>query len=121
MKKFVLSSLFFILALGFVAPLRAEDLGAVKARMDQRLSQVDALKGQGAIGENNRGFLEVRSGDAGAVVAAENKDREVVYAALAKQTGSSAEQVGHARAKQIAQRSRAGEWVQDESGQWKKK
>jgi hypothetical protein len=89
--------------------------------MEQRIAEVDALKAKGAIGENNRGYLEARGGDAGAVVAAENKDREAVYAALAKQTGSSADQVGRARAKQIAQRSRAGEWIQDERGEWKQK
>lgn len=121
MKKFVLGTLFFVLALGFVAPLQAEDLGAVKARMEQRLAQVDALKTKGSVGENNRGFLEARGGDAGAVVADENKDREVVYAALAKQTGSSADMVGRARAKQIAQRAHAGEWIQDERGEWKQK
>lgn len=123
MKKFVVGALFFVLALGFVMPLRADDLGAVKARMEQRLAQVEAFKSKGVVGENNRGFLEVRDGggDAAAVVAAENKDREVVYAALAKQTGSSADQVGRARAKQIGQRAHAGEWIQDESGQWKQK
>ena len=123
MKKIFFSSVFFILALGFVAPLRAEDLGAVKARMEQRLAQVKTLKSQGAVGENNRGFLDVRGsgGDAGAVVAAENSDREVVYASLAKQTGTSAEQVGKARARKLAQGANPGEWIQDESGQWKKK
>jgi uncharacterized protein YdbL (DUF1318 family) len=122
MKTFVFRSVFFVLALSFVAFLRAEDLGAVKGRMDQRLSQVDALKAQGVVGENNRGLLEVRDGgaDAGAVVAAENKDREAVYTALAQKTGSSAEQVGRARARQIAQNSRPGVWVQDEAGNWKK-
>jgi uncharacterized protein YdbL (DUF1318 family) len=121
MKKFVFHSVLFILALSFVSFLRAEDLGAVKGRMDQRLAQVDSLKAKGAVGENNRGFLEVRGGgDAGAVVAAENKDREVVYAVLAQKTGSSAEQVGRVRARQIAQNSRPGVWVQDESGSWKK-
>jgi uncharacterized protein YdbL (DUF1318 family) len=123
MKKFVFSSVFFVLALGFVSFVRAEDLGVVKARMDQRLAQVDALKAQGAVGENNRGYLEARGagGDAAAVVTAENKDREVVYAALAEKTGTSADQVGKKRASKIAQNSRPGVWVQDENGNWKQK
>lgn len=122
MKTFVFRSVFFVLALSFVALLKAEDLGAVRGRMDQRLAQVDALKAQGAVGENNRGFLEIRGagGDAGAVVAAENKDREIVYTALAQKTGSSSDKVGRARARQIAQHSRSGVWVQDEAGNWKK-
>ncbi|MFT3867349.1 MAG: YdbL family protein [Nibricoccus sp.] len=121
MKKFVLGTLFLVLTLGFAMPLQAEDLGTVKTRMEQRLAQVDALKNKGSVGENNRGFLEARAGDADVVVAAENKDREIVYAALAKQTGSSADLVGRTRAKQIAQRAHAGEWIQDERGDWKQK
>lgn len=101
----------------------AADLGAVKARMSQRLSQLDQLKAGGAVGENNRGFVEVRGGggDAASVVAAENQDREAVYAAIAQQTGSSANQVGRARAKQIASASAPGVWLQKDDGSWYRK
>lgn len=101
----------------------AQDLGAVKTRMAERVGKIDELKAKGAIGENNRGLIEVRGGDteAGAVVSAENSDRETVYAALAKQTGASAEHVGKARAKQIAAHSAAGVWLQKEDGTWYKK
>ncbi len=101
----------------------AASAGEIRARMAQRLSQVDELKSKGAVGENNRGFLEVRDGggNAATVVADENRDREAVYALIARETGSSAESVGRARAKQIAASSRGGVWVQDETGAWKKK
>ncbi len=101
----------------------AEDLGAVRARMEKRIAQIDALKTPGALGENNRGFLDVRaaSGDASAVASAENSDRTAVYAALAQKTGASADAVGRARAKQIAANSAAGVWLQRESGEWYKK
>lgn len=101
----------------------AEDLSTIKARMDQRLEQIDQLKASGAIGENNRGFVEARSdGDeAAAVVSAENADRKAVYAAIAAKAGSSAEQVGRARARQIAAGSAPGVWLQDEGGNWYKK
>ncbi len=101
----------------------AQDLGAVKSRMAQRLPQLDQLKSKGVVGENNRGFVEARGSDAaaGAVISAENSDREAVYAALAKQTGSSADQVGKARAKQLAAGSAPGVWVQKEDGSWQKK
>ena len=121
MKTIFLRRAFFLFALCLVSLVRAEDVSAVKAQMEQRLPQVDALKAQGVVGENNRGFLEVRGGDAGAVVAAENKDRENDYAAVAQKTGSTADQVGKKRAAKIAQNSRAGVWVQDEAGNWKKK
>ena len=103
--------------------LHAQDLGAVKARMAQRLSKLDDFKARGLLGENNRGFVDLRGSDnaAGGVMAEENRDRGEVYAALAKQTGSSAEQVGRARAKQIAAGSAAGVWLQREDGTWYKK
>jgi len=126
MKTSSLRCFLLVAALGLgaaVVPARAQDLAAVKARMTQRLSQVDDLKAKGAIGENNRGFLEERGGggNAAGVVSAENADRGAVYAALAKQTGGSADQVGRARAKQIAAGSAAGVWVQKEDGSWYKK
>lgn len=126
MKTFLLRllALVALFAVALPAPvLHAQDLGAVKARMAQRLSKLDELKAKGAVGENNRGFVEARASDpaASAVISAENTDRETVYAALAKQTGTSADQVGRARAKQIASGSAAGVWVQKEDGAWHKK
>jgi uncharacterized protein YdbL (DUF1318 family) len=116
-----LALLLFVLVLAPVMT-RAEDLGAVRARMEQRLSRIDALKSSGAIGENNQGLLEVRTaGEATAEVADENKDRAVVYAELAKRTGASADSVGRARAKQIANNSASGVWLQRESGEWYQK
>ncbi len=123
MKKNFLRSVLILLVLNLFSMVRAEDLGAVRTRIEQRLSQVDVLKGQGAVGENNGGYLEVRGGgaDVAAVVAAENKDREMVYAVLAQKTGTSAEQVGKSRAAKILQSASSGVWVQDEGGNWKKK
>jgi uncharacterized protein len=90
--------------------------------MKQRLSQIDDLKEKGAVGENNRGYLEARGAGADeGVISAENKDRETVYEALARQTSTSVDQVAKARARQIAQSSRPGVWIQDASGSWKKK
>ena len=102
----------------------AESAGDIRKRMEQRLPQIDALKSQEVVGENNRGLLEERksgAATAGAVVSAENSDRLAVYALIAKETGATADSVGQARAKQIAANSHAGVWVQDASGAWKKK
>jgi uncharacterized protein YdbL (DUF1318 family) len=118
-----LITIFAALCLLTVSAL-AESAGDIRRRMEQRLPQIDALKAQEVLGENNRGLLEVRgsgSAEAGGVVADENRDREAVYALIAKETGASADSVGRARAKQIASNSRSGVWVQDESGAWKKK
>ncbi|MDQ5977885.1 MAG: uncharacterized protein QG602_857 [Verrucomicrobiota bacterium] len=102
----------------------ADSAADIRRRMEQRLPAIDALKAEGAVGENNRGFLEVPpAGKAspGAVIADENRDRETVYALIAKQTGATADAVGKARARQIATGSKSGVWIQDEAGQWKKK
>ncbi|HUL53178.1 MAG TPA: YdbL family protein [Opitutaceae bacterium] len=113
------------LVAGVIGPRAlAADLGPVKQRMAQRLPAIDALKDRGVVGENNRGYLEARSalsGEEKGTMEGENSDRSAVYAALAQQTGSSSEQVGRARAKQIAQNSRAGVWLQDENGRWHRK
>ncbi len=115
----------FALLFGFAAATRAaDDLAAVKAHMTARIAAIDALKAKGALGENNKALLEVRDAtvkEAATVAAEENKDREVVYAALAKQTGTTADQVAKARAKQIAANSAKGVWVQDDKGAWAKK
>jgi uncharacterized protein YdbL (DUF1318 family) len=99
----------------------AESAADIRHRMEQRLPQIDSLKAQEIVGENNRGLLEERKPGAGSTVAEENRDREAVYALIAKETGASTDSVGRARAKRIAESSKAGVWVQDESGAWKKK
>ena len=112
------------LSLGFgTVSVRAEDLGAVKSRMEQRLPLLDQLKAKGVIGENNRGLLELRGGDvdAGDAVAAENRDRGIVYAEIAKKTGTSMDQVSRHRARQIVASSAPGVWLQKDDGTWYKK
>ena len=95
----------------------------IKARMKSRLPLIKQLKSQGLVGEDNGGFLQF-VGDkkvSADVVAAENKDRQTVYKAIAKQQGTTAELVGKRRALQIAKRAAPGEWVQDAGGQWQQK
>ncbi len=119
--------LHLLVAFGLLAfvtgALHAQDLGTVRERMAERLPQIDALKAQGSLGENNRGLLEVRSpsDEATAVSRDENRDREVVYATIAKQTGSTPAAVGTARARQIATNSARGVWLQRENGEWYRK
>jgi len=95
----------------------------IKARMKNRLPVIKELKAQGVVGEDNKGYLQFVGGKQAKpdVVAAENKDRQTVYAAIAKQQGTTAELVGQRRALQIAKRANKGEWVQDSSGKWIKK
>ncbi|MBI2814438.1 MAG: DUF1318 domain-containing protein [Opitutae bacterium] len=99
----------------------AENAADIRRRMEQRLPQIDALKAQEILGENNRGFLDERKAGSGALAAEENRDREAVYALIARETGATADAVGRARARQITANSKPGVWVQDESGAWRKK
>jgi uncharacterized protein YdbL (DUF1318 family) len=104
--------------------IAAENLNSVRARMEQRLGALDAMKDRGTAGENNRGYLEAR-GQAGAadqkLIAAENADRRTVYADIAARTGASADSVGRQRAQQLASLARRGHWIQDASGVWRQK
>ncbi len=116
-------SCFFAASLAAVV-VHAESAADIRRRMEQRLGTIDALKAREAVGENNRGFLEVPPAGkdgAGNTVAEENRDREAVYALIAKETGATADAVGRARARQIAAGSKPGVWLQDESGKWKRK
>jgi uncharacterized protein YdbL (DUF1318 family) len=115
----------FALAACFVGSteMLAADAAAAKGRMRERVPAIDRLKLAEAVGETNRGYLEVRKaeGNAGAVVEAENKDRAEVFADTAARTGSSADAVGRAFARQIAAASAPGVWLQREDGSWYKK
>ena len=126
-KTFVLLRFGFLatsLFTGAAVMRGAEDLGAVRSRMEQRIGPVNALKDRGAVGENNRGLLEGRGALGGAdqqVVNDENADRRKVYAALAAQTGASADEVGRKRAAQLADLARPGHWLQTAGGEWRRK
>ena len=95
----------------------------IKARMKERLPVITALKAEGVIGENNKGYLEVIGGNQAKknVINAENSDRKQVYTAIAKQQGTSVDLVGKRRAKQIAKKAKPGQWIQDQSGKWYQK
>ena len=97
--------------------------GDIKQRMKDRLPKIIELKAAGIIGENNQGLLAFVGGNKQeqALVDAENKDRQLVYDAIAKQQGTTAAVVGRRRALQIAGKAKPGEWLQDASGKWVQK
>jgi uncharacterized protein YdbL (DUF1318 family) len=98
----------------------AED---IKEQMKARLPTIVDLKARGLVGENNKGYLELRSAarEQEDVVAAENRDRSQVYSAIAAQEGTTEQLVGERRAAQIGQKAAPGEWIQDSSGTWYQK
>jgi uncharacterized protein YdbL (DUF1318 family) len=125
MKRRTFLALFAAVAcLAGVVSLHAADAAAAKNRMRERVSAIDGLKISEVVGENNRGLLELRkAGDAAgaAAVSAENQDRTAVFADTAARTGSTADAVGRAFAKQIAAASARGVWIQRDDGSWVKK
>lgn len=121
---FRITLLLVAMLFGSVAARAAEDLGAVKARMEQRIGPLNALKASGVVGENNQGFLEPRGNASAAdqkTIAEENADRRTVYAAIAAQTGASPDAVGRHRAQQIASIALPGHWIQEPNGTWRQK
>ncbi len=123
MRKRMCVTLNVCLILAVVLTGTGSFAGDIKARMRARIPAIDALKVQGIIGEDNRGFLsfvgERRAEET--VVAAENKDRDTIYRGIARQTETSADVVGNLRAIQIAQKGKSGHWFQDPDGRWYKK
>ena len=94
---------------------------ALNSRRD-RFEQLKALKANGTIGENNKGYVEVVAGDATAadVVAAENKDRKVIYQTIADQNGLNDELSTIEKVFADVQRDKAssGDKIQSEDGSW---
>lgn len=127
MNSFNSSSLrlfIFLFASILVIPAFANDVAAAKQRIAARQAQVDRLKSSGLIGEANTGLLAERGSLDGAqkgLIAAENADRKILYAAVAAKSGLPAAVVGKRRADQIRAGSAAGIWIQQPDGSWKKK
>ena len=95
---------------------------SIKERMAERIPAITSLKDSGVVGENNKGYLEFRGAKKSEqLVQDENKDRAVVYAAIAKKQGAAADLVGKRRAKMIAENGKAGQWFQKNDGSWYKK
>jgi len=98
---------------------------AITERQD-RYSELQSLKSSGAVGENNHGYVEVFSGNAGvqSVAAAENRDRKIIYQTIADQNNLGPS--GFAVVETIfgeVQRDKAGagEPIQTPDGTWIKK
>jgi uncharacterized protein YdbL (DUF1318 family) len=115
---------FFVLAVFSTEGMCFAGANDIKARMQERLPTIVQMKADNIIGENNQGFIEFIPGAAAKmqdVVSAENRDRQTVYEAIAKQQGTTAELVGQRRAIQIAEKAGSGEWLQDTAGKWYRK
>ena len=91
-----------------------------------RYSQLQNLKKEGLLGENNKGYVTDLKSNASAssLAEAENRDRRIVYEALAEQnalgrTGLLEVQKAFAEVQQ--EKAASGDMVQSPSGNWEKK
>ena len=123
MKRIMIVAILPIFILVLLNPQALASSKAIKQRMIKRLPEIKALKDQGIVGENNRGYLEFvgKKKAKAEVVQAENNDRQQVYRAIAKQQGTTVGLVGKHRAVQIANKARPNEWLQDANGKWYQK
>ena len=91
-----------------------------------RFAELEGYKTRGLIGEGNSGFVEIIDGqdEVGETVAAENRDRKLIYEAIVSQNNLGP--AGDAEVKRVfaeVQRGKAksGDKIQLPSGEWVKK
>jgi uncharacterized protein YdbL (DUF1318 family) len=123
LKKTTITPFILLFLATFLLSVSVAQSASIKDRLAARIPAINGLKDKGAIGENNKGFLEFRGKKQPQknVVNAENGDRRKVYQAIGKKQGASAALVGQRRAKTIAAKSKAGHWLQKPDGGWYKK
>lgn len=98
-----------------------KDEASIQKSMIQRVSDIDALKLAGKVGENNEGLLTQRgalSPEESKLMNEENTDRRALYTILAKRLGLSVKVVGQGRSEELRKRSASRVWLQDPSGKW---
>jgi len=105
----------------------------IKDSMKNRFPQLKPFYDRGAIGENNKGFLEAKDtaglnlqerSQVNKLIDQENRDRAALYSEIASANKFGAElmpQVKQIFANSWRDKSQAGWWVQDDNGTWKKK
>ncbi len=117
MKKLVT-----IIAVLFLVGMSVQ--AGIKTQMAKRLPSINKLKAALVIGENNKGYLEIKGQILDfdkKTVEAENADRRNIYNMLASKTGTSLEKIQSRRAAQIASKSKSKIWLQKVDGTWYKK
>jgi uncharacterized protein YdbL (DUF1318 family) len=92
------------------------------ARQKKRAAQLQELKADGTIGETDAGYVEfVTSASRGEeVVQDENADRRELYALVAKDAGTTPEDVAKHAAQKIFQRAKKGDYLKY-AGKWRRK
>ena len=109
----------------------SQEMSEAISRRKERARIIEEYFAQGYLGENKEAFLEIR-GDLSAeeiiliedIISKENKDREILYKAIAEKNGASVSSVQKASFESDYKRASSGYWFQVSNGSgysWKKK
>ncbi len=86
---------------------------------------LDTYKASGAVGEKLDGYVGIvtpsPSDQIRATVNDINKKRRAKYASIAKERGIDVSQVAALAGKKLAKRTPSGQYIQDDSGKWRKR
>lgn len=106
---------------------------AIRDRQVARLDKLHEAKAAGQVGENNKGLLALDPGGklkptdrikAQALVDAENKDRQLLYAEILTSNGYTQSRMidlEKSFARSFQAHSSSGTWIQDDDGKWLQK
>ena len=131
MKKLTLKAilLYCVLALFSIVTISSAQntKDEIKIRMQDRFAKISELKKSGKIGETPLGFAEAVNKEFAQdepiikLLAAENDDRKMLYAIIAKESQTSVEEVGMANAKRYFQKASDSDYFKTQTGEWKQK
>ena len=96
---------------------------------NRRLGALQQWLARDCVGENNQGFLEPRpgqgcTGEVGGLIGEENRDRQAIIDTFMRQNqiaAGDAARVKASFAKAYRDRTHAGQWVQNDRGEWVRK
>lgn len=106
---------------------------ALKQSIKERSEAIKPFMDRGNVGISNDGLLVLRSGEGlnlkekanlNRLLSAENKDREALYAEIAKANNFSSDRIPDIKkifARSWVENAREGWWVQNENGEWRRK
>lgn len=105
---------------------------ALKKQLAERFPKLKPFYQKGTVGENNKGFVELRNGglapaeksELKGLIEAENRDRQALYQEVARSMNIAPDQIVKVQrifADKWQQSSASGWWIQKEDGSWAKK
>lgn len=102
------------------------EVEAALSNRKARYEQIMSMKSEGALGENNQGYIEARVDSAAAreIAEIENRDRQTIYRTIAEQNNLGAAGLAVVEtvfAEVQQEKARPGDPIQLAAGQWVKK